>query len=301
MKRINFISKSGIILCCSASVLFAGAEENVSEVKKDEDNTVPIEVVVEKETTTDDKKTESSEKKEESKNSSEAPVSAPGAQNKEDKSAKESVVAEKNTIQVSFRDVPEACRGGLYMMNGNGGYEVIKPVIGLFSPRMDMPAYGVVTLYDQAPVDGQPQGKKVFSAKVPEGIKGEILGLIIPSAKDPYEMLFLKKSSIRPGRVFMANTTKEALGVTVDKGQMKEFAPGQQVYLDLGFTEGGNKNMHPVKLHRKDAKGKWYVTRTYALLCRKDVSEIALLVWNEDLKRPDLQKFVLARENLRAE
>lgn len=253
MKRINFISKAVVIICCAASILFAVAEENVAEVKKEENK-----------------------------------KDTPGA-----------IVAEKDTIRITFRDVPEACKRGLYMMKENGGYEIIPAIIGLFSPRMDMPADGVVTLYDQAPVDGQPQGKKLFSAKVPEGLKGEILGLIIPSAKDPYEMLFLKQSSIKPGRVFLANTTKETLGVTVGKEQMKEYSPGQQVYLDLGFTLGGDKNLHPVKLHRKDAKGKWYVTRTYALLCREGVSEIALLVWNESLQRPDLQKFSIAKENVK--
>lgn len=251
MKRINFISKLGVVLCCTASVLFAGADENIAEVKKE--------------------------------------------QGKE--GSAEAVIAEKNTIRVTFRDVPEACKNGLYMMKENGACEIIPPIIGLFSPRMDMPVGGVVTLYDKAPVDGQPQGKKIFSAKVPDGVKGEILGIIIPSAKDPYEMLFLNQSSIKPGRVFLANTTKETLGVTVGKEQMKEYSPGQQVYLDLGFTLGGDKNLHSVKLHRKDAKGKWYVTRTYALLCREGVSEIALLVWNESLQRPDLQKFSIAKEN----
>lgn len=271
MKRINFKSKSGIMLCCAMSVLLVGAEDKVTEIKN----------------------------KEESTGITPTPVSAPGADKKEGESAEEAVEAEKSTLRITFREVPEACKHGLYMMKENGAYERLPMIIGLFSPRVDMPKDGVVTVYDKEPVDGQPQGNKLFSAKVPEGVKGDVLGIIIPNKDGSYEMLFINESSIKPGRVFLANTTKESLGLTVGKDQMKEYAPGEQIYLDLGFTLGGSKNLHPIKLHRKDAKGKWYVTRTYALLCREGVSEIALLVWNESLQRPDVQKFSIGKENVR--
>lgn len=205
-----------------------------------------------------------------------------------------------NGIRFTFKEVPLDCQGGLYMVLTRDRCAKVDPIMGLVGSRLPLPSNRVVTLYDKPLDKGKPQGKKILTAQVPSEISGKVIGVFVASQGGGYDLFFVDEGKLEGGTTYIRNLTNETLGLQIGKDKLLTMKPGDSELFAPDFSADG-KNSHSGKMYRQDESGKWYVSRQFALLCRKTVAGLALLVWNQSIDKPDLQKVDIASENYNKE
>lgn len=192
-------------------------------------------------------------------------------------------------IRFSFKDIPDTCQDGPYMIAERGKCVQIPPISGLLGDRFPIPANRIITLYDKPAEDGKPAGKKLISAQLPKDMGKNVIGVIASGRAGDYDLFFIDEKDVKKGTVLLRNLTPEALRIQITDHKAIDLAPGQSETFSPDGKEAG-KGVYPAKLYCKDKDGKWYVTRQMAFSVRKDIAEIALIIWNASIKRPDFQK-----------
>lgn len=201
-----------------------------------------------------------------------------------------------NGIRFTFKEVPPDCQGGLYMVLNKERCAKVDPIMGLVGSRLPLPASRVVTLYDKPLDKGKPQGKKILTAQVPSGLSGKVIGVFVGSQGGGYDLFFVDEGKLEGGTTYIRNLTNETLGLQIGKDKLMTLKPGDSELFAPGFSAEG-KNSYSGKMYRQEEGGKWYVSRQFSLISRKEVAGMALLVWNQGIDKPDLQKVDIANEN----